>query len=472
MARKRASMREGPLAELFRATEAAQRQAEQAGSEGEEQPAAAPEPEPFTPNPEPEVELPPAAVAPPPPAPTAPPVTEVPSWRAERDAEPDRPPLAEAPPTLAPEPAVEEQETRWVEPLPEQPPRLWAAPRADSPAYLAVIRVVGVGGAGLNALDRMIDAGITGVEFVAVNTDIQQLQMSDAPVKIHIGRELTEGLGSGADPEIGRQAADEAYDQIKRALRGSDMVFVAAGEGGGTGSGAAPVIARVARELGALAVGIVTMPFRFEGTRRRGAADAGVQALRDACDTVIVVPNDRLLEVLEKNTSMLDAFKVADDVLRQGVQGICDLITMPGLINLDFADVRTVMSDGGNALMGIGYATGENRAREAAERALRSPLIDTEIAGARGILLSIAGGEDLSLFEVNEAAEVVRQGAVDDTNLIFGATIDDRLTGQIWVTVIATGLAGERRARRPLSVHPRDVPADDPLEPPSFLRDV
>src|SRR5580765_6531887 len=254
MARKRASMREGPLAELFRATEAAQRQAEQAGSEGEEKPAATPEPEPFTPDPEPEVELPPAAVAPPPPAPL---VTEVPSWQAGREVEPD----AEAPPTSTPEPAVEERETRWVEPLPEQPPRLWAAPRPDSPAYLAVIRVVGIGGAGLNALDRMIDAGITGVEFVAVNTDIQQLQMCDAPVKIHIGRELTEGLGSGADPEIGRRAADEAYDQIKRALRGSDMVFVAAGEGGGTGSGAAPVIARIARELGALTVGIVTTPF-------------------------------------------------------------------------------------------------------------------------------------------------------------------------------------------------------------------
>jgi cell division protein FtsZ len=231
-----------------------------------------------------------------------------------------------------------------------------------------VIRVVGVGGAGLNALDRMIDAGLTGVEFVAVNTDIQQLQMNDAPLKIHIGRELTEGLGSGADPDIGREAAEEAYDQIKRALRGSDMVFVAAGEGGGTGSGAAPVVARIARELGALAVGIVTTPFRFEGTRRKSAADAGVNALREACDTVIVIPNDRLLEVLEKNTAMLDAFRIADDVLRQGVQGITDLITMPGLINLDFADVRTVMQDGGNALMGIGFATGENRAREAAER--------------------------------------------------------------------------------------------------------
>jgi cell division protein FtsZ len=459
MARKRASMREGPLAELFRATEAAQRQAE-----GRSEPeTASPEPGPAPeedalgergdspPEPEPP-DLPPAAAAPPPAAPAPPAV------------EPTHPG-----PEYAPAPAEERPAARWVEPLPEQPARLHRAPRADSAAYLAVIRIVGVGGAGLNAVDRMIDAGITGVDFVAVNTDIQQLQMSDAPTKIHIGRELTEGLGSGADPEIGRRAADEAYDQIKRALRGSDMIFVAAGEGGGTGSGAAPVIARIARELGALAVGIVTTPFRFEGTRRKAAADDGVQALREACDTVIVIPNDRLLEVLEKDTSMLDAFKIADDVLRQGVQGICDLITMPGLINLDFADVRTVMSNGGNALMGIGFATGENRAREAAERALRSPLIDTELTGARGILLSIAGGDDLSLFEVNEAAEVVRQGAVDETNLIFGATIDDRLTGQVWVTVIATGLGGERRPRRPLEVPARE-PADEALEPPSFLR--
>jgi cell division protein FtsZ len=453
MARKRASMREGPLAELFRATEAAQRQAE-----GREAPSEAPPPGPEPQEHEPE--LPPAAAAPPP-------LVE------EPPAAPAPAPVVPPPPT--PEPAVEEPgvpAARWVEPLPEQPPRLWRAPRPDSPAYLAAIRVVGVGGAGLNALDRMIDAGITGVEFVAINTDIQQLQMNDAPLKIHIGRELTEGLGSGADPEIGRAAADEAHDQIKRALRGSDMVFVAAGEGGGTGSGAAPVVASIARELGALSVGIVTTPFRFEGTRRRSAADAGVEALRDACDTVIVIPNDRLLEVLEKNTAMLDAFRIADDVLRQGVQGITDLITQPGLINLDFADVRTVMQDGGNALMGIGFATGENRAREAAERALRSPLIDTELGGARGILLSIAGGEDLSLFEVNEAAEVVRQGAVDDTNLIFGATIDERLNGQVWVTVVATGLGGERRARRPVVVHPHDTPADEPLEPPSFLRDL
>jgi cell division protein FtsZ len=440
-------MREGPLAELFRATEAAQRQAE-AQETPREDPGPEPEPEP----PQPAPELPPAAEE-------TPAVVEQP-----------RPPDPEP----APRTTVEEQRpaARLVDPLPEQPPRLWRAPRADSSAYLAVIRVVGVGGAGLNAIDRMIDAGITGVEFVAVNTDIQQLQMNDAPLKIHIGRELTEGLGSGADPDIGRAAAQEAYDQIKRAIRGSDMVFVAAGEGGGTGSGAAPVVARIARELGALAVGIVTTPFRFEGTRRKAAADEGVDELRAACDTVIVIPNDRLLEVLEKNTAMLDAFRIADDVLRQGVQGITDLITQPGLINLDFADVRTVMQDGGNALMGIGFSTGENRAREAAERALRSPLIDTELTGARGILLSIAGGEDLSLFEVNEAAEVVRQGAVDDTNLIFGATIDERLNGQVWVTVVATGLGGERRARRPLAVHPRDTTVespDEPLEPPSFL---
>ncbi len=289
----------------------------------------------------------------------------------------------------------------------------------------------------------MIDAGIPEVEFVAINTDMQQLRNSDAPTKIHIGGELTRGLGSGADAEIGRQAAEDAYDQIKHALRGSDMVFVTAGEGGGTGSGAAPVVARISRELGALTVGIVTLPFKFEGTRRKRQADEGVEALRGACDTPIVIPNDRLLEVLDKSTSMLDAFRIADDVLRQGVQGICDLITVPGLINLDFADVRTIMTDAGTALMGIGYSTGENRAREAAERALRSPLIDTEIVGAKGILLSIAGGEDLSLFEVNEAAEVVRQAATDDTNIIFGATIDERLKGQIWVTVVATGLGGD-----------------------------
>ncbi len=326
MARNRAKMREGPLAELFRATEAAQRRAH-----GEETPAV-----------DPQEQQPPAPI----PLPTREP-------EVEEQPEPDRP------------------AARWLEPLPANPARLERS--RESSSYLAVIRVVGVGGAGLNALDRMMDAGITQVDFVAINTDIQQLQTSDAPTKLHIGSELTEGLGSGADPEIGRLAAEESYDQIKRTLRGSDMVFVTAGEGGGTGSGAAPVVARIARELGALTVGIVTTPFKFEGTRRKKQADEGVELLRQNSDTLIVIPNDRLLEVLDKSTSMLDAFRIADDVLRQGVQGICDLITNPGLINLDFADVRTIMKDAGSALMGIGFATGENRAREAAERALGQP---------------------------------------------------------------------------------------------------
>ena len=462
MPRRRASMREGPLAELFRATEAAQRQAEKEGK-----PAATPEPasDPEV-RPEPPVDEAKAA----PPAPVEPPeqtVEHVPEW--EEEAVPTPPPPPSEPvrlPERAPEPERERPRPK-LEPLPEPPPRLHRVPEAG--AYIAVIRVVGVGGAGLNAVNRMIDADISQVEFVAVNTDIQQLQTSDAPVKIHIGRELTEGLGSGADPDLGRRAAEEAYDQIKRALRGSDMVFVTAGEGGGTGSGAAPVVARIARELGALTVGIVTMPFKFEGTRRGRQATDGVDALRAACDTVIVVPNERLLEVLDRETSMLDAFRIADDVLRQGVQGICDLITLPGLINLDFADVRTIMKDAGTALMGIGFsASADNRAREAAERALRSPLIETDIGGAKGILLSIAGGDDLSLFEVNEAAEVVREAATDDTNIIFGASVDDRLTGQVWVTVVATGF-GQRAAQRRITIR-AEARDEDSLEPPSFLQ--
>jgi cell division protein FtsZ len=500
MARRRASMREGPLAELFKATEAAQRQAEReqaAGSTdpGAQQPsedaptvesaaaegaateapgapasASAGEPreqeEPPAAPPDREPAGPPAAAAPAP-SPPAP----------ERAPEPPRPvPAATPAPPAVPAPgrpyaAAPERRTEDARRILEAAPRIRTTPRPDSAAYLAVIRVVGVGGAGLNAVNRMIEAGISQVEFIAVNTDIQQLKQCEAPIKLHIGRDLTQGLGSGADPEVGRRAAEEAEDQIKHVLRGSDMVFVTAGEGGGTGSGAAPVVARLARDVGALAVGIVTMPFRFEGTRRRAQADAGVDALREVCDTVIVIPNDRLLDVLDRSTSMLDAFRIADDVLRQGVQGICDLITMPGLINLDFADVRTIMSNAGSALMGIGFATGENRAHEAAERALRSPLIDTELVGARGILLSIAGGEDLTLLEVNEAAEVIRRGATEDTNIIFGATIDERLTGQVWVTVIATGVgtpvagaAGAQAAARPAE--------PDPLEPPSFLSDL
>jgi cell division protein FtsZ len=471
-------MREGPLAELFRATEAAQRQTAREGA-GEEQGTKEPQQQPpgeqpVTPHEE-TVEHVPTFERPEPPPVTPPPVSAPPTVPAPpASAEPERTYL-EAVPPHASEQRYEPHVTR-LESLPEPAPRLHRVPRADAGAYLAVIRVVGVGGAGLNAIHRMIDAGINQVEFVAVNTDLQQLQMSDAEVKIHIGRDLTKGLGSGADPEVGRRAGEEAYDQIKHALRGSDMVFVTAGEGGGTGSGAAPVVARIARELGALTVGIVTTPFPFEGTKRRSQAEAGVDELRKNCDTVIVIPNARLLEVLDRSTSMLDAFKVADDVLRQGVQGICDLITLPGLINLDFADVRTIMKDAGTALMGIGFATGESRAREAAERALRSPLIDEELIGATGILLSVAGGNDLSLLEVNEAAEVIRRGSTDDTNIIFGATIDERLAGQMWVTVIATGLRGKTgvaaRRERPLFGRGEPPRSADELEPPSFLQDL
>ena len=467
MARNRASMREGPLAELFRATEAAQRQAEQAPEAAP--PAPTPEePQELTVEHVPDFAKEEQSAAEPTTAPSEPAAPPVSVPRDEPKAAAAAPP---APPPLKEQQPVYEPPVTRYEVMPEPAPRLeYAVPR-DSSSYLAVIRVVGVGGAGLNAVNRMIDAGISQVEFVAVNTDMQQLQLSDAPVKIHIGRELTQGLGSGAEPDIGRRAAEESYDQIKNALRGSDMVFVTAGEGGGTGTGAAPVVARVARELGALTVGIVTTPFRFEGTRRKTSADQGVEQLRSSCDTVIVIPNDRLLEVLDRSTSMLDAFKIADDVLRQGVQGITDLITMPGLINLDFADVRTVMRDAGSALMGIGFATGDDRAKQAAERALKSPLIDTEIVGARGILLSIAGGEDLTLLEVNDAAETVRQAATDDTNIIFGATVDERLAGQVWVTVVATGLGGTRRRTTPSftgDTSPRRT--EDPLEPPSFLR--
>jgi cell division protein FtsZ len=443
-------MREGPLAELFRATEAAQRQAEAEGKPREEPLEKTVEYKPeFVEDPLPE----PVPPAPDPPVPA-----------------PEPTPLPEPPAPEPPLPAAAHYEPLT---LLEPGPRLQRAPRGESAAYFAVIKVVGVGGAGLNALNRMIDAGLNEVEFVAVNTDIQQLNMNDASVRLHIGAGLTQGLGSGAEPDVGRRAAEESHDEIKTALRGADMVFVTAGEGGGTGSGAAPVVAQIAREVGALTVGIVTTPFRFEGTRRRSQAEDGVDALREACDTLIVIPNDRLLEVLDRSTSMLDAFKVADDVLRQGVQGITDLITMPGLINLDFADVRTIMSGAGSALMGIGYSSSaDNRAREAAERALRSPLIDTEIVGAKGILLSIAGGEDLSLLEVNDAAEVIRGAATDETNIIFGATIDERLTGQIWVTVVATGLGGRDRARPSFAAEMSGkLPGEDPLEAPSFLRD-
>lgn len=305
--------------------------------------------------------------------------------------------------------------------------------------YLAVIKVVGVGGGGVNAVNRMIDDGLRGVEFIAINTDAQALLMSDADVKLDIGRELTRGLGAGADPAVGAQAANDHRDEILDVLRGADMVFVTAGEGGGTGTGAAPVIAAVAKEVGALTIGVVTRPFTFEGRRRSLQAESGITDLKDAVDTLIVIPNDRLLQVSDQHTSVVQAFRLADEVLLQGVQGITDLITTPGLINLDFADVRAVMHDAGSALMGIGKARGESRALEAARLAIESPLLEASIDGARGVLLMLAGGSDLGLFEVNEAAEVVIEAAHPEANIIFGAVIDDSLGDEVKVTVIAAG---------------------------------
>ena len=355
--------------------------------------------------------------------------------------------------------------------------------------YLAVIKVVGVGGGGTNAVNRMVESGLSGVEFIAVNTDAQALLMTDADVKLHIGAKATRGLGAGANPEIGREAAIESRDELKEALKGADMVFVTAGEGGGTGTGAAPVIAELARELGALTVGVVTRPFGFEGRRRGEIAEAGIVELQAKVDTLLVIPNDRLLEVVSPNTSIVEAFRVADDVLRQGVQGITDLITVPGLINLDFADVRTVMRNTGTALMGIGTAAGENRASEAARAAITSPLLESSVEGARGMLLNITGPSDLGLFEINEAAEIVQSAADQNANIIFGAVVDDSMGDHIRVTVIATGFERDsgspaarppqpKRGDSPSQAKPDtstsmtsvfDVPADI-LDVPSFLR--
>jgi cell division protein FtsZ len=307
--------------------------------------------------------------------------------------------------------------------------------------YLAVIKVVGIGGGGVNAANRMIEAGLKGVEFIAVNTDAQALLMSDADVKLDVGRELTRGLGAGSDPEVGRKAAEEHRDEIEEVLKGADMVFVTAGEGGGTGTGGAPVIAEIAKGLGALTIGVVTRPFSFEGRRRSVQAEKGIENLRDSVDTLIVIPNDRLLEISDEETSVLQAFRLADDVLLQGVSGITDLITTPGLINTDFADVSTVMRDAGSALMGIGKARGENRALEAARMAVSSPLLEASIDGARAVLLTISGGSDLGLYEVNEAAEIIAQAADADANIIFGAVIDDSLGDEVKVTVIAAGFS-------------------------------
>jgi cell division protein FtsZ len=347
--------------------------------------------------------------------------------------------------------------------------------------YLAVIKVVGIGGGGTNAVNRMVEAGVKGVEFIAMNTDAQALLMSDADYKVHIGTNLTKGLGAGGDPEVGLQAAEENRAEIKEALQGADMVFVTAGEGGGTGTGAAPIIAQIAKEeIGALTVGVVTRPFAFEGRKRALQAEDGVNRLRDVVDTLIIIPNDRLLQVAEKKTSILDAFRIADDILRQGTQGITDLITVPGLINLDFADVRTIMADAGSALMGIGLAAGDNRAHDAASAAISSPLLESSIEGANGILLSISGGSDLGLFEVNEAAEVVAQAAASDANIIFGAVIDDSMMDQIRVTVIATGFDARRRQETmefgttaeedALGVPTFEPIAEEDLDIPAFLK--
>lgn len=308
---------------------------------------------------------------------------------------------------------------------------------------LAVIKVIGVGGGGNNAVNRMIEHGVQGVEFIAVNTDAQALNLSKAEIRLQIGAKLTRGLGAGANPEVGKKAAEESKEQIEEALRGADMVFVTAGMGGGTGTGAAPVIAQIAREIGALTVGVVTRPFTFEGRKRSTQAIGGIGQMKEAVDTLIVIPNDRLLEIVDKNTPMLEAFREADNVLRQGVQGISDLIAVPGLINLDFADVKTIMSNKGSALMGIGISSGENRAAEAAKKAISSPLLETSIDGAKGVLMNITGGSNLSLFEVQEAADIVASASDEDVNMIFGSVINDNLKDEIIVTVIATGFNEE-----------------------------
>ncbi len=331
--------------------------------------------------------------------------------------------------------------------------------------YLAVIKVAGVGGGGVNAVNRMIETGLRGVEFIAVNTDSQALLMSDADVKLDIGRDLTRGLGAGADPAVGKNAAEDHADEIEEVLKGADMVFVTAGEGGGTGTGGAPVVARIARSLGALTIGVVTRPFGFEGRRRAGQAEEGIDALREEVDTLIVIPNDRLLSISDRNVSVLDAFKQADQVLLQGVSGITDLITTPGLINVDFADVKAVMSDAGSALMGIGSARAEDRAVAAAEMAVNSPLLEASIEGAHGVLLSIAGGSDLGLFEINEAAQVVSEQAHPDANIIFGAVIDDALGDEVRVTVIAAGFDGGMPRRREQPMRSQREAARQPSRP-------
>ncbi len=476
---KRASMREGPLAALFRKTEEAEGQpGTEAGRAAEPKaPARRQAPAPRSAEHEPRSTRPslphPALSAQ---APEPEPQTHVPSPQ-ER--------LRHAFSSEIPENVMERRTPRQAPPE-RRAEAAYERPSAAGPGQ-PVIRVVGVGGGGVNAVNRMVEAEVEGIEFLAVNTDVQSLQQSTADLTLHIGGELTRGLGAGSDPEVGRAAAMEDYDRMKALLKGSDMIFIAAGSGGGTGTGAAPVVARISREVGALTVGIVTKPFGFEGSRRSEQGERGVQALAQEVDTLIVVPNDRLLAVLDKQTSMVDAFRVADDVLRQGVQGVSDLVTLPGLINLDFADVRTIMRDAGSALLGIGMGVGENRAVEAATQAVSSPLLETSMEGARSILLSITGGANLSLWEVNEAARSVSEAAHPDANIIFGAMVDEKLDDQVWVTVVATGYgedgrrrsaerfrepaAGEVRVQRnaPASPAPRRRAGLDELEVPEFI---
>jgi len=342
--------------------------------------------------------------------------------------------------------------------------------------YLAVIKVIGIGGGGVNAVNRMVDQGVRGVEFIALNTDAQALLMSDADVKLDIGREVTRGLGAGANPEIGRAAAEEHRSELEEVLKGSDMIFITAGEGGGTGTGGAPVVAEVARSVGALTVGVVTRPFGFEGRRRAVHAEQGIDELKDAVDTLIVIPNDRLLDVGDPDAPMADTFRLADEVLMSGVTGITDLITTPGLINVDFADVRTIMADAGSAVMGIGRATGENRARQAAERAIASPMLESSMDGAKGVLLSVSGPNSMTLHEATEAARVVSDHADSEADIIFGAIIDDDLGEEMKVTVIAAGFEGRRRANRPPlratdeDYRPRQEYDEDDLDIPSFVQ--
>ncbi|HEY2283675.1 MAG TPA: cell division protein FtsZ [Solirubrobacteraceae bacterium] len=493
---KRASMREGPLAALFRKTE--DEEAAEPGADDNAAKVAAPQSQ--TPAAREQRDVPHPALSRSAPAE---PVARKGASKASVPTPKDRLKQAfssEIPASLMDRedtPALASAPARGARPVMDEYER--DSPSSDygnGPVGQPRIRVLGVGGAGVNAVNRMVEAEVEGVEFLAVNTDQQSLQQSTADITLHIGAELTRGLGSGSDAAVGRQAAMEDYDRVKALLKGSDMIFITAGAGGGTGTGAAPIVARIAREVGALTVAIVTKPFGFEGSRRSEQAEAGIAALAEEVDTLIVVPNNRLLTVLDKQTAMVEAFRVADDVLRQGVQGISDLVTLPGLINLDFADVRTIMSDAGNALLGIGMGVGgESRAVDAAMQAVASPLLETSMDGAHSILLSITGGRDLSLWEVNEAAKAVSEAAHPDANIIFGAMVDEKLDDQVWVTVVATGYgdarrqiardlgtpslrepAGEPRVRRTSSGPPRPAHAPrratlavDELEVPEFM---